>query len=104
MHFVTLRVTIKVMIKSFKHKGLEQFSYSGSKKGIIPTHAKKLGKLLDRLNAATELRDLNFPGSNFHSLSGNYKGMNSISVSGNWRLIFRFKEADVYDIDYLDYH
>ena len=104
MYFVTLWVTIRFIIKSFKHKGLEQFFYSGSKKGIISAHAKKLGKLLDRLNAATELRDLNFPGSNFHSLSGNYKGMYSISVSGNWRLIFSFKEANVYDIDYLDYH
>lgn len=76
----------------------------GFQKRIIPTHAKKLGKLLDRLNAATELRDLNFPGSNFHALTGNYKGMYSISVSSNWRLIFRFKEANIYDIDYLDYH
>ena len=92
------------MIKSFKHKGLENFFYTGSKKGIIPTHAKKLGKLLDRLNAAAELRDLNFPGSNFHTLTGNYKGMYSISVSGNWRLIFRFKEANIYDIDCIDYH
>ncbi len=92
------------MIKSFKHKGLEKFFYSGSKKGIIPAHAKKLAKLLDRLNAAAELRDLNFPGSYLHALTGNYKGMYSISVSGNWRLIFRFKETNVYDIDYLDYH
>ena len=92
------------MIKSFKHKGLKQFFYTGSKKGIIPAHAKKLAKLLDRLHAATELRDLNFPGSNFHALIGKFEGAYSISVSGNWRLIFQFKEANVYDIDYLDYH
>ncbi len=92
------------MIKSFRHKGLEQFFYTGSKKGIVPAHSKKLSKLLDRLHAATELRDLNFPGSNFHALTGNLKEMYSISVSGNWRLIFRVKEANIYDIDYLDYH
>ncbi len=92
------------MIKSFKHKGLDQFFYTGSKKGIIPGHAKKLGKILDRLHAATELRDLQWPGSNLHQLTGNYKGMYAISVSGNWRIIFRFENGQIYDLDYLDYH
>ncbi|OCC14143.1 HigB toxin protein [Dissulfuribacter thermophilus] len=92
------------MIKSFRHKGLENFFYNGSKKGIIPDHANKLGKILDRLHAASELRDFNYPGSNFHQLSGNLKGMYSISVSGNWRIIFRFEKGQVFDVDYLDYH
>ena len=92
------------MIISFRHKGLEKFFYTGSKKGIIPSHAKKLGKILDRLHAATELRDLIWPGSNFHPLIGNYKDMYSISVSGNWRIVFRFAGGQVYDVDYVDYH
>ena len=42
------------MIKSFKHKGLEEFFYTGNKKGIKPEHASRLERILDRLNAANE--------------------------------------------------
>ena len=51
------------MIKTFKHKGLEEFFYTGSKKGIRPEHANRLEKILDRLNAASEIKDMNYPGS-----------------------------------------
>jgi proteic killer suppression protein len=51
-----------VMIKSFAHKGLEDFFYEGKKKGIQPKHEKKLSAILDRLDAANEIRDMNFPG------------------------------------------
>jgi len=34
------------MIKSFKHKGLQVFFETGSKKGIIPEHADKLARIL----------------------------------------------------------
>ncbi|MBW2010661.1 MAG: type II toxin-antitoxin system RelE/ParE family toxin, partial [Deltaproteobacteria bacterium] len=47
------------MIKSFKHKGLEDFFYTGSKKGIRPEHANRLERILDRLNAASDLKDMN---------------------------------------------
>ena len=38
-----------IMIKSFKHKGLEDFFFNDTKKGIIPGHASKLARILDRL-------------------------------------------------------
>ena len=47
------------MIKSFKHKGLETFFYTGKKKGIRPEHAIRLERILDRLNAADEAKDMN---------------------------------------------
>ncbi|MGA3230617.1 MAG: type II toxin-antitoxin system RelE/ParE family toxin, partial [Candidatus Binatus sp.] len=28
----------------------------------------------------------------------------SVSVSGNWRVIFRFEDGEALDVDYLDYH
>ena len=92
------------MIKSFKHKGLRSFFYTGSKKGIKPEHSEKLEMVLDRLNAANELKDMNYPGSNLHALSGNRKGQYSVKVSGNWRVIFEFIEGDAYVVDYDDYH
>ncbi|MGV1099382.1 type II toxin-antitoxin system RelE/ParE family toxin [Thiovibrio sp. JS02] len=92
------------MIKSFKHKGIEFFFYSGTKKGIKPEHASKLERILDRLNAASDLKDMNYPGSNLHSLSGDRKGQYSVRVSGNWRIIFEFVNGDAYVVDYDDYH
>ncbi len=92
------------MIRSFAHKGLEAFFLDGIKKGIQAKHAQKLADLLDRLNASSALKDMNFPGSGLHQLKGKLRGYWSVKVSGNWRVIFRFKNGDAYDIDYVDYH
>ncbi len=92
------------MIKSFKHKGLENFFYEGSKKGIRPEHAKKLERILDRLQAAENVKDMNYPGSYLHQLSGDKDGQYSVRVSGNWRVFFEFIKGDAYIVDYDDYH
>ena len=92
------------MIKSFKHKGLETFFYTGKKKGIRPEHAIRLERILDRLNAADEAKDMNYPGSDLHKLAGNKKGQYAVKVSGNWRIFFEFVEGNVYIVDCDDYH
>ncbi len=92
------------MIKSFKHKGLEEFFYTGKKKGIKPDQANRIERILDRLNAANELLDMNYPGSNLHKLLGDKKDHYAVNVSGNWRIFFEFIDGDAYIIDYADYH
>ena len=92
------------MIKSFAHKGLKEFYYSGSKKGIKPEHANRLGRMLDRLDASISAQDMNLPGYDLHSLKGDKKDMWSVSVSGNWRMTFYFEGQDAYLVDYMDYH
>jgi len=92
------------MIKSFKHKGLEEFFYRGRKKGVQPDHADKLSRILDRLNAADDVKDMNYPGSRLHKLTGDKKGQYSVRVSGNWRVVFEFIGGNVYIVDYDDYH
>jgi len=92
------------MIKCFEHKGLENYFYNGTKKGIKPQHAQKLADILDRLDAAKDIKDMNYPGSGLHQLKGNKKGLWAVKVSGNWRVTFRFKEGDAEVVDYLDYH
>jgi proteic killer suppression protein len=92
------------MIKSFKHKGIEEFFYTGNKKGIKPEHASRLEIILDRLNAANEIKDMNYPGSNLHKLSGDKKRQYAVKVSGNWRIFFEFFNGDAYIVDYDDYH
>ena len=92
------------MIKSFKHKGLEDFFYDGSKRGIQPVHAQKLADILDRLDAAKTIADMNYPGSDLHPLKGALKEFWAVKVSGNWRVIFKFQEGDAYQVGYIDYH
>ena len=92
------------MIKSFKHNGLKEFFYSGTKKGIQPEQAPKIARILDRLNAADDIRDMNYPGSFLHQLTGKLKGQYSVRVSGNWRVFFEFRNGDAYIVNYDDYH
>ena len=92
------------MIRSFSHKGLEDFFYTGSKKGIRPEHAGRLERILDRLNAASLIKDMNYPGSFLHRLRGDKEGLYAVRVSGNWRVFFGFADCDAFAVDYADYH
>lgn len=92
------------MIKTWKHKGLHKFYKTGSKAGIQPKHAIRLKIILQLLNAILEPEDMDLPGMNFHSLSGNLKGFFSVTVNGNWRVIYKFDGQDIILVDYLDYH
>ncbi|GBD95273.1 MAG TPA: peptidase [Nitrospirae bacterium] len=92
------------MIKSFVHKGLEDYFYDGTKKGIKPQHAQKLADILDRLDAAMDVKDMNYPGSALHRLKGKKRWIWAVKVTGNRRVTFSFKEGNAEGIDYLDYH
>ena len=92
------------MIASFAHKGLEDFFYDGSKRGIQPRHARKLADILDRLDAAHQVEDMRYPGSDLHPLRGDLAGYFAVSVSGNWRVIFQFEDGNAFRVNYLDYH
>ena len=60
--------------------------------------------MLGRLDAAVTIDDMNVPGFGLHRLSGDLKGFWSVTVSRNWRIVFRFEEGDAFDVDFLDYH
>ncbi|MEJ1296739.1 MAG: type II toxin-antitoxin system RelE/ParE family toxin [Candidatus Sedimenticola sp. (ex Thyasira tokunagai)] len=92
------------MIKSFKHKGLEKFYISGTKKGIQAAHAACLRMQLSALDTAHCIEDFDIPGYRLHQLKGNRKGLWSITVSGNWRVTFEFQEGHIYIVNYEDYH
>ena len=92
------------MIKSFAHKGLEAFFYEGTTKGIQVKHAARLRYILDLLDFAGAVEDMNFSGSGLHQLKGKLKGIWSVKVSANWRLTFRFEDGNAYVVDYQDYH
>ncbi len=91
-------------IKKFRHKGLKRFFYNGDKSGFQPAYAFKIGLILDLLEGAHTVEDMNFPGSNFHSLVGDLKDFYSVHVNGNWTIIFKFENGDAYEVDLVDYH
>ena len=92
------------MIVSFRHSGLEDLYVQGSIKGVQAAHAPKLRRMLSALDVAQIPSDLDIPGFRLHRLRGRLVGHWSIWVNGNWRVTFRFVEADVELVDYQDYH
>ena len=92
------------MIQSFRHKGLKKLYDTGSQQGIRPEHVNRLRLILDRLDASQNPHDMRLPGLDLHPLKGDYKAFRAVSVSGNWRVLFRFENNNAVDVDYLDYH
>lgn len=92
------------MIKTFKHKGLKEFFENGSKAGINAAHASKLRLMLSLLDKSKSELDMNVPGWGLHALTGDLKNHWSVSVSGNWRMTFKFEGDDAILVNYQDYH
>lgn len=91
------------MIKTFKHRGIEDFFYDGRRKGINPNHASKLERMLDRLHAASDVQDMRYPGSGLHKLEPKNENRWAVTVSGNWRVTFRFIDGNAHEVDCVDY-
>lgn len=92
------------MIKSFRHKGLRRFFETGSTAGIQPKHAKRLRMQLSALDTAQIVEDMDVPGFRLRALKGTLQGRWSITVNGNWRLTFEYRDGNAYILDYEDYH
>lgn len=92
------------MIESFKHKGMRRFYETGSTAGIQPAHKKRLRFQLAALDTAAQIGDMDIHGFRLHPLKGKQKGLWSISVNGNWRITFEFRDGNAYVVNYEDYH
>ena len=59
---------------------------------------------LDMLNAAHSLMDLRSPpGNRLEALRGNLRGMHSIRINDQWRVVFRWQEG-AHEVQIIDYH
>ncbi len=92
------------MIKNFLHRGLKQFFIEDEKKLLSAKDLPRISRILDRLDSAVRIQDMNLPGYKLHKLIGNKNNFWSVSVSGNWRITFRLENGDVYDVNLEDYH
>jgi proteic killer suppression protein len=92
-------------IRSFRHKGLRHLYEKGDPRSVPPDLARKLKRMLTLLDTAAEAGDMGlYPGWRLHPLKGDLSGFWSLTVSGNWRLIFRFEAGEAWDVDLVDYH
>ena len=56
------------------------------------------------LDAATAPQALDLPRYRLHPLKGDLKGLWSVTVRANWRIVFRFEGTDAFDVELIDYH
>lgn len=92
------------MIVSFRHKGLKLLYERADRRRVSSDYADKVERILARLDEATEPENMDLPGFRLHPLKGDLAGFWSVSVSGNWRIVFRFDGANACDVDLVDYH
>ncbi|MFA7240398.1 MAG: type II toxin-antitoxin system RelE/ParE family toxin [Sulfuricellaceae bacterium] len=92
------------MLETFKHKGLEVFFTEGDRRLLSPQHVGRIKRILDLLNDAAKVEELNIPGYELHPLKGDRKGEWSMKISGNWRIVFCFEDGNAFDVNLEDYH
>lgn len=92
------------MIENFKHKGLKKLFEDVDRRKVPAAQADKIARILARLNEALKVQDMGLPGYRLHPLKGEQAGWWAVSVSGNWRIVFRFENGTAYDVDLIDYH
>jgi proteic killer suppression protein len=93
------------MIRSFKCKESERiFRRRQSLK--LPADIQRIAmRKLTVLNAAPSLNTLRAPpGNRLEALSGDREGQHSIRINDQWRICFRWHDADAYGVEIVDYH
>ena len=92
------------MIRSIRHRGLRRLYEDDDSSKLRQDQVERIQDIMEPLDVATEPDDMSLPGLRLHPLKGKLRGFWSVSVSGNWRIIFRFEDGDVYDVELVDYH
>jgi proteic killer suppression protein len=92
------------MIRSFADKKTEAL-WKGQRVPAFGGFRERAERKLAVLEAATALEDLGgLPGNRLEALKGNRKGQHSIRVNDQWRVCFKWKDGDAYDVEIVDYH
>ena len=93
------------MIGTVRHKALRRLVEEGDGKGLSPDMLSRIKRMLSALHAANDLALMEtVAGWRLHPLKGNLAGYWSLSVSGNWRLVFKWQDGTANELDLVDYH
>ncbi|HXC44654.1 MAG TPA: type II toxin-antitoxin system mRNA interferase toxin, RelE/StbE family [Candidatus Dormibacteraeota bacterium] len=93
-----------LVIRSFKHRGLKRLYERDDRGGIRPDLVDVVERILTALDAASTPQALDIPRYRLHPLKGDLKGLWSVTVRANWRIVFRFEGTDAFDVELIDYH
>lgn len=96
------------MIVNFASKHAEDIfngiSSKRSRKIPVQLH-EKCGRLLDQINASSIVETLKVPpGNRLERLKGDLSGHWSLRINDQWRIIFKCKEGNAFDVNIVDYH
>jgi len=92
------------MIRNFRHNGLRRFFEDDDSSKLPSDMLERIRLILSTLHAAREIEGMNVPTFRLHPFKGDLKGLFSVTVRANWRIIFRFEDGDAFDVDFVDYH
>ena len=92
-------------IRSIRHRGLKRLYAIGSGRDLPAGLVAKISDILLAIDEAEHPQEVAlFPGWRLHPLKGELRGFWSVTVSGNWRVVFRFEKGEAFDVDLVDYH
>ncbi len=93
------------MIKSWANRGTERLFLEGKASGFRGLDVDNALELLTILEAASGLGDLSpLKSLGLHKLKGDRAGQWAMTVNARWRICFRFKAGDAFDVEVVDYH
>ena len=92
------------MVVRFRHKGLQLLYEKGDRRRMPSTSVAKIERILSRLDEAASPASMDLPGFRLHPLKGDRAGFWAVTVTGNWRVVFRFEGEHASDVDLVDYH
>jgi proteic killer suppression protein len=92
------------MIRGFRHRGLRRLYERDDRSRLRADQVERIEEILGLLDVASSPRDLDISGLQLHRLRGDLKEYWSLTLSANWRIIFRVRDGEVWDVDLVDYH
>ena len=92
------------MIRRFQHRGLKILYDKDDRRGVSAEHVEKTARVLAWLDVVTLPEQLRLPGFGLHRLEGDLAGYWSVTVEGEWRIIFSFDVENTTDVDLVEYH
>ena len=93
------------MIISFGSKESEKI-WNGERVKALPNEVQEIGRRkLRMLNNSQNIADLTIPPSNkLEKLKGTLKEFYSIRINDQWRIIFKWKTGNAFEVEIIDYH
>jgi proteic killer suppression protein len=92
------------MIRRFQHRGLKILYDKDDRRGVSAEHVEKTARVLARLDVMTLPEQLRLPGFRLRRFEGDLAGYWSVAIRGDWRVIFRFDQGNITDVDLVEYN